>query len=410
MVAKINYGSSLYGALAYNGEKVNEGVAKILETNKVFSPADGTHDISACMQDFMAYMPSHVLTKKPVIHISLNPHPDDRLTDEQFSAIAREYIEKMGYANQPFIVYKHEDIDRHHLHIVTLAVDERGKKINDGNNFYTSTRILKELEQKYGLIPAQMRKEKEVFRLQKVCYGDGENLKKQLVSVIRPAAKFYHCPSFKEYRALLSTYNICVEEVKGEIRGKTYMGLLYFATDDKGNKVGKVFKSSLFGKSVGYEALQNRFKASKEKLKEKHLAPKTKAFVAGALKRSATREDFSGNLHRRGIDVIFRENEEGRLYGVTFIDHNNGCVVNGSRLGKELSANAIAEWFNCPHPELSAPIQQNVKGSISQTQTSDGDAVLGGLLDLPLEAHGTDWEEEQFRRRMQRKKRKQRKL
>ena len=410
MVAKINYGSSLFGALAYNGEKVNEGVAKILETNKVFSPADGTHDISACMQDFMAYMPSHVLTKKPVIHISLNPHPDDSLTDEQFSAIAWEYIEKMGYANQPFIVYKHEDIDRHHLHIVTLAVDERGKKINDGNNFYTSTRILKELEQKYGLIPAQMRKEKEVFRLQKVCYGDGENLKKQLVSVIRPAAKFYHCPSFKEYRALLSTYNICVEEVKGEIRGKTYMGLLYFATDDKGNKVGKVFKSSLFGKSVGYEALQNRFKASKEKLKEKHLAPKTKAIVAGALKRSATREDFSGNLHRRGIDVIFRENEEGRLYGVTFIDHNNGCVVNGSRLGKELSANAVAEWFDRPHPELSAPIQQSEKGSIPQTQTSDGDSVLGGLLDLPLETHGTDWEEEQFRRRMQRKKRKQRKL
>lgn len=410
MVAKINYGSSLFGALAYNGEKVNEGVAKILETNKVFSPADGTHDISACMQDFMAYMPSHVLTKKPVIHISLNPHPDDSLTDEQFSAIAWEYIEKMGYANQPFIVYKHEDIDRHHLHIVTLAVDERGKKINDGNNFYTSTRILKELEQKYGLIPAQMRKEKEVFRLQKVCYGDGENLKKQLVSVIRPAAKFYHCPSFKEYRALLSTYNICVEEVKGEIRGKTYMGLLYFATDDKGNKVGKVFKSSLFGKSVGYEALQNRFKASKEKLKEKHLAPKTKAVVAGALRRSAAKEDFRANLHRKGIDVLFRENEQGRLYGITFIDHNNGCVVNGSRLGKELSANAIAEWFNCPHPELSAPIQQNVKGSISQTQTSDGDAVLGGLLDLPLEAHGTDWEEEQFRRRMQRKKRKQRKL
>ncbi|ERJ82487.1 relaxase/mobilization nuclease domain protein, partial [Porphyromonas gingivalis F0566] len=354
MVAKINYGNSLYGALAYNGEKVNEGVAKILDTNKVFSPADGTHNISACMQDFMAYMPSHVLTKKPVIHISLNPHPDDTLTDEQFSAIAREYIEKMGYANQPFVVYKHEDIDRHHLHIVTLAVDETGRKINDGNNFYTSTRILKELEQKYGLIPAQMRKEREAFRLKKICYGNGENLKKQLASVIKPAAKFYHCPSFKEYCALLSTYNICVEEVKGEINGKTYMGLLYFATDNKGNKVGKVFKSSLFGKSVGYEALQKRFKASKEKLKEKHLAPKTKAVVAGALRRSATKEDFRANLHRKGIDVLFRENEQGRLYGITFIDHNNGCVANGSRLGKELSANAIAEWFDRPHPELSA--------------------------------------------------------
>ena len=410
MVAKINYGNSLYGALAYNGEKVNEGVAKILDTNKVFSPADGTHDISACMQDFMAYMPSHVLTKKPVIHISLNPHPDDSLTDEQFSAIAWEYIEKMGYANQPFIVYKHEDIDRHHLHIVTLAVDERGKKINDGNNFYTSTRILKELEQKYGLIPAQMRKEKEVFRLQKVCYGDGENLKKQLASVIKPAAKFYHCPSLKEYRALLSTYNICVEEVKGEMYGKPYNGLVYFATDDKGKKVGNPFKASLFGKAVGYEALQKSFKASKEKLKEKHLAPKTKEVVAGALRRSATKEDFRTNLHHKGIDVLFRENEQGRLYGITFIDQNNGCVVNGSRLGKELSANAVAEWFDRPHPELSAPIQQSEKGSIPQTQTSDGDSVLGGLLDLSLETHGTDWEEEQFRRRMQRKKRKQRKL
>lgn len=410
MVAKISYGSSLYGALAYNGEKVNEGVAKILETNKVFCPVDDGHDITACMQDFMAYMPSQVRTKKTIIHISLNPHPDDKLSDEQFSAIALEYIEKMGYGNQPFMVYKHEDIDRHHLHIVTLAVDETGRKINDGNNFYTSTRILKELEQKFGLIPAQIRKEREAFHLKKVCYGNGENLKKQLASIIKPVAKFYHCPSFKEYRALLSTYNICVEEIKGEMHGKTYMGLLYFATDDKGNKVGKVFKSSLFGKSVGYEALQKRFKASKEKLKEKRLAPKTKAVVAGALNRSATREDFRENLHRKSIDVLFRENEEGRLYGITFIDHNNGCVVNGSRLGKELSANAVAEWFDRPHPELSDSIQQSEKGSIPQTQTSDEDSVLGGLLDLPLEVHGTDWEEEQFRRRMQRKKRKHRKL
>ena len=409
MVAKISYGSSLFGALAYNGEKVNEGVAKILETNKVFCSADGIHDISACMQDFLAYMPSLIHTQKPIIHISLNPHPDDKITDEQFSAIAQEYIEKMGYGNQPFVVYKHEDRDRHHLHIVTVAVDEQGKKINDGNNFYRSKHITREIEQKYSLLPAERQRKKEAFRLQKVQPQEG-NIKKQLASVIKPAAKFYHCPSFKEYRALLSTYNICVEEVKGEMYGKSYNGLVYFATDDKGKKVGNPFKSSFFGKAVGYEALQNRFKASKEELKEKGLAPKTKAVVAGALRRSATREDFRDNLYRKGIDVLFRENEEGRLYGVTFIDHNNGCVVNGSRLGKELSANAIAEWFNCPHPELSAPIQQSEKGCIPQTQTSDEDSVLGGLLDLPLEVHGTDWEEEQFRRRMQRKKRKQRKI
>lgn len=409
MVAKISYGSSLYGALAYNGEKINEGVARILETNKVFCSADNRHDITACMQDFLAYMPSRVHTKKPVIHISLNPHPDDKLSDEQFSAIALEYIEKMGYGNQPFVVYKHEDIDRHHLHIVTLAVNEQGKKISDGNNFYKSKHITREIEQKYGLLPAERQRAKETFRLQRVRPEEG-NLKKQLASVIKPAAKFYHCPSFKEYRTLLSTYNICVEEVKGEVYGKPYNGLVYFATDDKGKKVGNPFKASLFGKAVGYEALQNRFKASKEKLKEKHLAPKTKAGVVGALRRSATKEDFRANLHRKGIDVLFRENEEGRLYGITFIDHNNGCVVNGSRLGKELSANAVAEWFDRPHPELSVAAPQGENQSASQTLPSEETSILGGLLDLPLEAHGTDWEEEQFRRRMQRKKRKQRKL
>ena len=406
MVAKISYGSSLYGALVYNGEKVNEGVAKVLETNKVFSPADGGHDITACMQDFLACMPSHVLTKKPVIHISLNPHPDDKLSDEQFSAIALEYIEKMGYGNQPFVVYKHEDIDRHHLHIVTLAVDERGKKINDGNNFYKSKRITREIERKYGLLPAEKQRVKEAFRLQKVRPKEG-SFKKQLASVIKPAAKFYHCLSFKEYRALLSTYNICVEEVKGEVDGKPYNGLVYFATDDKGKKVSNPFKSSLFGKAVGYEALQKSFKASKEKLKEKHLAPKTKAVVAGTLRNSATKEDFRDNLYRKGIDVLFRENEEGRLYGITFIDHNNGCVVNGSRLGKELSANAIAEWFDRPHPELSVTIPQAENQSVSQTFSTEDNSILGGLLDLPMEAHGTDWEEEQFRRRMQRKKKQQ---
>ena len=315
----------------------------------------------------------------------------------------------MGYANQPFIVYKHEDIDRHHLHIVSLAVDEQGKKINDGNNFYRSKHITREIEQKYGLLPAERQRAKEAFRLQKVQPQEG-NIKKQLASVIKPAAKFYHCPSFKEYRALLSTYNICVEEVKGEMYGKPYNGLIYFATDDKGKKVGNPFKSSLFGKAVGYDTLQNRFKTSKEKLKEKWLAPKTKALVAGALRRSATKEDFRANLYRKGIDVLFRENEEGRLYGATFIDHNNGCVVNGSRLGKEFSANTIAEWFDRPHPELSVTTPQDENQSASQTLPSEENFVLGGLLDLPLEAHGTDWEEEQFRRRMQRKKRKQRKL
>ena len=122
MVAKISIGSSLYGALAYNAEKMNEAHGRVLGANKIVLPADGNINIGAMAENFKAFMPRMGRTKKPVLHISLNPHPDDRLTDQEFEILAREYLDKLGFGEQPFIIYKHEDIDRHHIHIVTVNV------------------------------------------------------------------------------------------------------------------------------------------------------------------------------------------------------------------------------------------------------------------------------------------------
>ncbi len=110
MVAKISIGKSLYGALAYNGEKINEAKGVLLATNKVYNDGTGTVDIHKAMEDFLSYIPEGVRTEKPVMHISLNPHPDDRLTDTDLQNIAREYLEKLGFGNQPYIVFKHSDI------------------------------------------------------------------------------------------------------------------------------------------------------------------------------------------------------------------------------------------------------------------------------------------------------------
>ncbi|WP_049133354.1 relaxase/mobilization nuclease domain-containing protein, partial [Bacteroides fragilis] len=110
MVAKINVGNSLYGALAYNGEKVNEGQGRLLLTHKIFDDGTGTFDIRRAAEDFTRYLPEQVRTAKPVVHISLNPHPDDRLTDTELTAIAEEYLARLGYGNQPYAVFKHEDI------------------------------------------------------------------------------------------------------------------------------------------------------------------------------------------------------------------------------------------------------------------------------------------------------------
>ncbi len=127
MVAKISVGSSLYGAIAYNGEKINEAQGRLLTTNRIYNDGSGTVDIGKAMEGFLTFLPPQMKIEKPVVHISLNPHPEDVLTDIELQDIAREYLEKLGFGNQPYLVFKHEDIDRHHLHIVTVNVDENGK-------------------------------------------------------------------------------------------------------------------------------------------------------------------------------------------------------------------------------------------------------------------------------------------
>ena len=128
MVAKISVGSSLYGAIAYNGEKINEAQGRLLTTNRIYNDGSGTVDIGKAMEGFLTFLPPQMKIEKPVVHISLNPHPEDVLTDIELQNIAREYLEKLGFGNQPYLVFKHEDIDRHHLHIVTVNVDENGKR------------------------------------------------------------------------------------------------------------------------------------------------------------------------------------------------------------------------------------------------------------------------------------------
>lgn len=410
MVAKISIGSSLYGALAYNGEKINKEQGRLLATNKIFNDGSGTVDIHRAMEDFMRYMPSVMKTEKPVIHISLNPHPDDRLTDTDFQNIAHEYLEKLGYGNQPYMVYKHEDIDRHHLHIVSINVDENGKRLNQDFLYRRSERIRKELEKKYGLTPAHRNNERLESPLKKVDISAGD-IKKQVGNTVKALSKGYRFQSMGEYRALLSLYNVTVEEVRGKIRGREYHGLVYSATDDAGNKVGNPFKSSLFGKSVGYEAMEKKFAQSKQTIKEKKLSDRTKRTVLSVLASTYDRDKFIAILKAQGVDVVLRETDTGRIYGVTFIDHRTGCVLNGSRMGKELSANALQEHFTLPYAGQ-APIPMSIptEGTEHQSMrtTTDTEDYSTGLGLFTPEGPAVDVEEERFIREMQKKKKKKR--
>ena len=386
MVAKISTGQPLHGALAYNQDKVDEGHARILATNLVLQPEDGQFRVSSCMDDFRRWMPSHFRTEKPVIHISLNPHPDDVLTDEQLTAIGEEYMQKLGYGNQPYMIFKHEDIERKHIHIVSLRVDSNGRKINDSNEYRRSKAITEELEQKYGLHPAEGQKKGEDWQLTPVDSSKG-NLKKQINNVVKPLLKMYRFQSVGEFRALLSLYNIGLEEVKGEVNGHSYHGILYSALDKDGEKTGTPIKSSVLGKPAGMASIEKQMRQSGTAIKDKKLKERTRRIVSAAMKSPRTESDFRRELSAQGIDLVLRRNEDNRIYGVTFIDHRSRVVLNGSLLGKDFSANVFNEYFlsaaeNAQQSQKTVTAGDAEHKTPAESNATSKDTTSGSLLSL----------------------------
>lgn len=409
MVAKINIGSSLHGALSYNGKKINEGEGKILLSNKIFDAGTGELNISRAINDFNRYLPAQMRTEKPVIHISLNPHPDDQLTDTELSEMAHEYMDKLGYGNQPYIVFKHEDINRHHLHIVSIRVGLDGKRLNNDYIHRRSKRITDALESKYDLHPGNKKQSFQKHPLKRINLEEG-NLKSQIGNILRYVSTHYRFQSIGEYRALLSLYGVTIEEAHGIISGREYRGLIYMALNEKGEKTGNPVKSSRIGKFAGTKALEKHLLNSKEILNDKQLRGSIRKELLSELRTNYTARMFTKALRLNGIDTILRYTEVGRIYGVTFIDHNRGYVFNGSHLGKELSANALQEHFSehksRPSSLLNNEIDMNAPESYTSDNHEDGFDTALGLF--ALETNGTDPEEERFRHRMQKQKKKKR--
>lgn len=395
MIAKITGGKSIYGALKYNGLKTENGKAEVILQYNMFESPDNRFDMALCLRSFEPYLIANNRTENPVIHISLNPDPKDKVNDEQLSEMAEKYMKEMGYGNQPYIVFKHSDIDREHLHIVSIRVDETGRKIKSDFEHRRSMDVCRKLEQEYGLRKAGKEQQTDISELKKINYQRGD-IKHQVGNIVKYLFDNYQFQSFGEFRTLLELFNVTVEESKGVINDKPYQGLLYVATDDKGKRIGTPFKSSLFGKSVGYDALQRKFGQSGEVIKDKQLREKLYPTVKQIMKQAMSKEDFVLLMKEKGIGVIFRQNETGRIYGVTFIDHKNQTVLNGSRLGKEFSANVFNERFGKNnHFKGQVPINDNkdwnyqqVHGNILQPNTSEIQAEnqetsLGGLFNIP---------------------------
>ena len=406
---------NLGGALGYNFKKVEKGEANILLAAELYQSKEGRYTMEDVLADMEALIPKNCRTKKTVFHCSLNPHPDEKLSDETLSQIAKEYMEALGYGNQPYIVFKHNDIAREHIHIVSLRVDGEGKKINDRFEKRRSKQIIDTLERKYNLIPSSKVSEKVETAMPKVDIGK-ENIKEQVVSALRMVLKHYRFCSLGELNAILSAYNLTVEEIKTEFRGKKYDGLVYVPTDDKGGKVSIPIHASDIGRGVGYTAVQNRIQKSKQAIKP--LIPAMRHRILEVMCSSPqTEKALQQRLEEQDLRAVIRKNESGRIYGITFIDDKVGVALNGSRLGKGYAANIFNGYFSNPahNPFLdetlygspSIRMEQSATDQPLQPNTEEGDNLVDELIeDIVGDTFGTtgndDWKEAVWQRKLRR--------
>ena len=417
MIAKISSSANLAGALGYNFKKVNTGGASVLLAEGLYESPNSAYTLLEVLSDMQALIPPKCRTKNLVFHCSLNPHPKEKLTDENLIRIAREYMQALGYGSQPYIVFKHHDIEREHIHIVSLRVNSAGEKINDKFENRRSQRITDHLERKYGLIPSTPSKEQKTNSPASRENLPSDNIRSEIAQTLRGVLEHYHFCSLGEFKAIIEGYQLTVEEVKNTYRGREYNGFVYAPTDEAGNKLCPPLHASKVGRGVGYTALQSKMRQSKQRIKP--FLPEIRQRVLAVMRTSPqTEEELLASLNKSGLRCLIRKSEGGRIYGITFIDDTLGIALNGSRLGKGYAANRFEAYFSAPesnrfldeklYGHLSSPWEapKDLAQSISLLTEESGttiEVVLDEFIgDVPLTMGNDDWKEATWQRKLRR--------
>ena len=360
MVAKIISGKHLRGILSYNENKVGKGAAELLSAENFTTTAERL-SFPQKLTHFEKLVSLNTRTKTNAVHISLNFDPSEKLSRDTLIAIAKKYMEKIGFGGQPFLVYQHFDAAHPHLHIVTTNIETDSNRIdlhNIGRNQSETAR--KELEKEYNLVPAESKTQQEAAGikpadLKKALYGQSET-KQAISNIVRSVTKNWKYSSLHELNAILRQYNVTAD--RGNEGSKLYdkKGLVYRLLDEEGKKVGVPIKASAIYGQPTLPYLEKRY-ALNEALK-KTLKELLKAKLNQALANQPTQAEFEKRLAEQGVKIIYRQSEDGRVYGATFTDHEHKAVFNGSDLGKAYSGKTLTEGFAKTKTEEQASKQQ----------------------------------------------------
>jgi hypothetical protein len=344
MVAKIAPGKSIRDCFYYNENKVKEGAATMLAAeNYPLEIGQLTEHYRLKMLEKLAALNTNTTVNS--VHISLNFDPSEKLPVEKLKEIAKVYMDNLGFGHQPYLVYEHRDAGHPHIHIVTTNIEMDATAITLHRLVNRKSEpARKMIEQKYGLVRAEDQKashqQLKTAYAAKVIYGRSES-RRSIANVLSKVLKEYRYSSLEGLNAILGLYNIKADRGSEDSRIYKNNGLVYRILDDKGQPVGVPIKASSFFEKPTLKYLEERF-GDNQKESGKFKAAVKNAIDLNLMKhKNITLKELMGALKKDGIEVVLRQNKEGILYGITYVDHKNKCVFNGSELGKQYSANAM---------------------------------------------------------------------
>ena len=227
MIIKIHQACSTKNTLFYNERKVERHFAFFYQSRNTSEINPFLGDKNARYQIFKEIEDRNTRVQKPGLHISVNPTVSDlvRLGDTGIRTEIGNLMEHLGYGNQPYLVFKHADLERVHFHIVSTRIDcDTGKKITDSYEKEKTQRFIKDLEQKH-----QLTKDEPQEKLNYRFSGSSKNLKQNLESLFAQLNRMDFITSKERYGQALKLFNV-------EIR-KTGQGYSVFVTDENGSPV-----------------------------------------------------------------------------------------------------------------------------------------------------------------------------
>ncbi len=424
MVAVIKTGSSIHRIFNYNEQKVKEGTAECLMAANYPKDVEFLSLNNKLKRLLNQAALNENVTRKSV-HISLNFDPSENLSKERLQEISDAYMQKIGFGNQPYLVYQHHDAAHPHIHIVTIKVRADGSRIdmqNIGRN--QSEKARKEIEQSFGLVKAEDSKQTQNYELkpvnvQKAQYGKSET-KRAITNVLDAVLNTYKYSSLPELNAVLQQYNVIADRGNENSRVYKNEGLVYRVLDSTGNKVGVPIKASDFYSKPTLNYLRARFEPN-EAARQPHKVRVRNAVDLALLRNpDPSLQSLEKSLEKEGITTIIRQNNEGIIYGITYVDHRTKCVFNGSDLGKQYSAKGIqGRWaqgeqfaqdkINDQRQLNTYPQVQNNPKSDSQripAQSVDTTSTLNVLDELLQPAQGYNYVPHELKKKRKKKRKK----